>query len=267
MVACICMWIHLATDLSTEYPFGKAICRVGSFLQVLSVTVSVLSLTAVVLNRFLSAITRTFSCVTQTRYKLTIFLIWLIGVVLSFPWLLYTKLVDFDWAGGHERYCVEIFPSKSSRTVYVTFFTCCVYAAPLTFMLILATVTLAHPSHTPSAPTSQMALRMKRRAQQMILVVLITFIICWTPQQATLLWDVYRDPDIPKPTNIAAIKYTAIYLAYSNSAINPIIYIVFNDCFQHVLWKFARCKIRPNAEIRVTPASAQVCSVISVSSS
>lgn len=33
MVACVCMWIHLATDLSTEYPFGKAVCRVGSFLQ------------------------------------------------------------------------------------------------------------------------------------------------------------------------------------------------------------------------------------------
>lgn len=31
----------------------------------------------------------------------------------------------------------------------------------------------------------------------MILAVLVTFIICWTPQQATLLWDVYRDPDKP----------------------------------------------------------------------
>lgn len=129
----------------------------------MSVTVSVESLTAVVLNRFLSAVARTFTSVTQTRYKLTIFLIWLMGVVLSLPWLLYTSLVEFDWAGGHERYCVEIFPSKSSRTVYVTFFTCCVYAAPLSLMLILTTVTLAHPPPTPSAPTSQMALQMKKR--------------------------------------------------------------------------------------------------------
>jgi hypothetical protein len=47
------------------------------------------------------------------------------------------------------------------------------------------------------------------------------------------------------------IQYTTIYIAYFNSALNPILYAGLNDNFRKGFWEVARCRNRRN---KVAPA-------------
>ncbi|XP_053381447.1 neuropeptide FF receptor 2-like [Mercenaria mercenaria] len=67
---------------------------------------------------------------------------------------------------------------------------------------------------------------------RMLIAVLTTFIICWTPQQVFILWDIFRTEDEPIENYIFGAKYAALYVAYSNSAINPVLYGCFNENFR-----------------------------------
>lgn len=91
----------------------------------------------------------------------------------------------------------------------------------------------------------------------MVLTVIIVFCVCWTPNQSLLLWDVYRDRH-QKPPDIKHLHYISLYVAYASSAINPVIYYLYNKCFRHALHTLlkTRCK-RNNTEITVSPETLE----------
>ena len=98
----------------------------------------------------------------------------------------------------------------------------------------------------------------------MLLSVLLAFFICWTPIQILQLYNATRSLDEPVsnrdegmlcklnnfslwkknstiyfvllifqyPDILNLITYIAMYLAYSNSALNPILYAGLNDAFR-----------------------------------
>ena len=78
--------------------------------------------------------------------------------------------------------------------------------------------------------------REKRNARIMFIIV-CTFLFCWTPAfvlyQSLSIW-----PELPIPPLVISSSW---WLAYSNSACNPIIYTVFNNDFREAVIKFL-CK-------------------------
>ncbi|XP_046578769.1 cholecystokinin receptor type A-like [Haliotis rubra] len=108
---------------------------------------------------------------------------------------------------------------------------------------------------TESANEHQVSMaRTSDQAVNMTLTLLVVFFICWTPQQTTLLWDIYRDRHKEKPNGIFAFKYIALYMAYSSSAVNPVVYMMFNKCFRIAAWKSLRFwKKGENSVLTVCP--------------
>lgn len=103
--------------------------------------------------------------------------------------------------------------------------------------------------------TTMLQDRARRKVIKMLLMVFITFVICWTPQQVMLLWAAYeKKENIPEYIN--TIKYIAVFAAYFNSSINPILYGGFNENFRRGFKEAFKCLLLRKRN-RVNPFAAQ----------
>lgn len=95
----------------------------------------------------------------------------------------------------------------------------------------------------------------EQRATQRMLVIVVVFIICWMP--FTLMYLVRgvtsggagggssgnEAAGSGQPAALEALQFLAIWLGYGNSALNPILYTVFNRDFRHAITRLLkRCR-------------------------
>lgn len=115
------------------------------FLSVLVVCVSNLTLTVTIIDRFLATLQSPLQKYTQDHMVIVMLIVWVFGILLSLPYILYTRFIEFDWIGGHERLCQAHFPSMESRRAYVTIFCLVGYVLPMLVMFFLISVSLRRP--------------------------------------------------------------------------------------------------------------------------
>ena len=139
--------------------------------SVLVVCVSNLTLTVTVLDRFLATLHSPLQKYTQDRVVIVMLLVWIFGTLLSLPYILYTRFLEFDWIGGHERLCQAHFPSIESRRAYVTIFCLLGYVLPMLVMFFLISVALRRPQGVTRDNMTQedrMRCQMKRRVSRFL---------------------------------------------------------------------------------------------------
>lgn len=113
--------------------------------SVLVVCVSNLTLTVTIIDRFLATLQSPLQKYTQDHMVIVMLIVWVFGMLLSLPYILYTRFIEFDWIGGHERLCQAHFPSMESRRAYVTIFCLVGYVLPMLVMFFLISVSLRRP--------------------------------------------------------------------------------------------------------------------------
>ncbi|XP_013789283.1 allatostatin-A receptor-like, partial [Limulus polyphemus] len=87
--------------------------------------------------------------------------------------------------------------------------------------------------------------RSKKKVVKLVAVVLIVFVCCWTPFQVIILYSQFGHSSSltgELPTWFPVVTYFATYFAFSNSALNPIIYGGFCNNFRQGLCAVLLCK-------------------------
>lgn len=90
---------------------------------------------ATILDRFLSSVYPKKLSVTQNHQILVISSVWTSALLLSLPWLLYTRMTEIHMFGIHETLCRSHFPSATSKKVYITIFFIFAYVLPIVVMV------------------------------------------------------------------------------------------------------------------------------------
>lgn len=75
-----------------------------------------------------------------------------------------------------------------------------------------------------------------RRLLKMILVIFVSFVICYLPITLTKIWKSANDNNI---FNIAG--YLLVYLT---TCINPIIYVLMSSEYRQAYWNLLRCRCK-----------------------
>ncbi|KAH3861201.1 QRFP-like peptide receptor [Dreissena polymorpha] len=236
LVAVTCPWVHLMTDLSPHWPLGEVICKVHTFVQVTMICSSIFTLCTLTLDRYMAITSPGCLWITQKYQPLTIVIIWVCSLGVAVPWLIFQIYNEFDWIGGHEVVCQVAFPSLAHRRTYYVCFFVLVFLVPVLLMLALLVAAIIRTGYArpDGSLTTEEFKRSQRMAQYFLFTVIVLFCVCWAPQQALLLWDVYRDIHV-KPPGLRSVHFAALYVAYSSSAINPIIYFLFSKCFRETV--------------------------------
>ncbi|XP_078380219.1 RYamide receptor-like [Oculina patagonica] len=218
---------------------GTVLCKCFHSAQVGSLAASVFSLVAISLDRSFAILFPMKTIMTRNVVRFTIVMTWLGALALTVPLMVATKNME----GMNYFSCDENWPSSSlSRTTYVTFLFTTSYIIPLSIIAIvycLAGLRLWRrklPGRCNSIAHGK-AQASSRRASLMLITVVVIFALSWFPFQALEMIRVFNPQLLYEHTIPMEVYFVIPWFGYCNSAINPILYVIFSEKYRQEFYR------------------------------
>ena len=216
---------------------GTVLCKFFHSAQVGSLAASVFSLVAISLDRSFAILFPMKTIMTRNVVRFSIAIIWLCALALSIPLMVASKNVQLE--GTEIMICKEIWEPMSRSTYSLVLFVTG-YVVPLVIIAIvycLAGLRLWSrklPGHRNKVAEKK-AQATSRRATAMLITVVIVFVLSWLPFQVFEMIHQYNPPLFE--TIPIEIYVLLPWFGYANSAINPIIYVIFSENYRQEFYR------------------------------
>ena len=216
---------------------GTLICKVIHPLIGVSLYSAVLTLVVIAVDRFLAIRLPRRKITRPNTARVLVLLTWLASLVTCSP-LIYAMRVD------ERGYCTEkwtpLFSVNSPRVFSITV-NILFYAIPLVVIAVLygAIITKVWARKIPGEVTDANQIRetkTKTQVLKMLTTVVLVFAVCWFPIHLNMVL-----VDFGLVTCLPYYVWsTGVFLAYSNAAINPLIYLLFSTDYRQGAISIAR---------------------------
>uniref|UniRef100_UPI0037E7214F B2 bradykinin receptor n=1 Tax=Semicossyphus pulcher TaxID=241346 RepID=UPI0037E7214F len=233
MMSCLPFWAVTIAQ-GYEWEFGEILCKLVNVAISMNYICSVLFLVLVSVDRYL-ALVKPMSSSRLRRVswaKCICVGIWSLGFLFTLPTLLFRTVAYVDDPSVHA--CILAYPHPAWRLHHN------ITRNLLGFLIPVLVVTYC-TRHIVAALNGRRAgglpgVRGERKATDLVLAVWAVFLFCWTPHQVMrfldtmdyfqltpgCLWGHVLDIGIQLST----------YLAYSNSAVNPFLFVIVGKHFR-----------------------------------
>lgn len=234
---------------------GNITCKVSIFLDALSLAASVLTLMAISVDRYLAIVHVLREPMSKKKVKLVLVSLWLFAATLQSPFLVKYKVHAIEenhhcfgsWSDQREtnlkiyRYEVAI------RFVFL-------YIIPLVLMTVLYSSIIRVLKKRQAFGENMSQLRIQAQnvtVIKMVVSVVLLFAFCWLPAHIVTLMIAFA---YQKLTCMPiSLLLSLLALAHANGAINPCIYLIFNENFRKGLKQlFVNCRKKPTLGLGTT---------------
>ncbi|KAF1395255.1 hypothetical protein PFLUV_G00009640 [Perca fluviatilis] len=224
-----------------EWYFGEGYCKFHNFFPVTSVFASIYSMTAIAVDRYMAIIHPLKPRLSAKATTAVIVCIWSLAVVLAFP-LCYFSTTR---ALPRRTLCYVAWPRMADDPfMYHTIVTVLVYVLPLVVMGITYTIVglTLWGGEIPgdSSDNYHGQLRAKRKVVKMMIIVVVTFALCWLPYHVYFI-ATGLNKRLVKWKYIQQVYLSVLWLAMSSTMYNPIIYCCLNSRFRAGFKRVFRC--------------------------
>uniref|UniRef100_A0A8C8YD20 Neuromedin-K receptor n=1 Tax=Prolemur simus TaxID=1328070 RepID=A0A8C8YD20_PROSS len=224
--------VNFVYALHGEWYFGAGFCRFQNFFPISAVFASICSMTAIAVHRYMAITDPLKPRLSATATKIVIGGIWILAFLLAFPQCLYSKTKVMP---GRTLCYVQWPEGPKQHFTYHMVVIVLVYCFPLLVMGATYTavgVTLwggEIPGDTCDKYHEQ--LKAKRKVVKMMIIVVMTFAICWLPYHIYfILTAIYQQ--LNRWKYIQQVYLASFWLAMSSTMYNPIIYCCLNKRFR-----------------------------------
>ncbi|XP_036446915.1 neuromedin-K receptor-like [Colossoma macropomum] len=215
-----------------EWYFGLGYCRFHNFYPVAALFASIYTMTAIAVDRYMAIIHPLKPRFSATVTKVVIVCVWGAAVVLAFPLCFYSKTRNVP----HRTLCYVAWPRRADDAfMYHIIVAVLMYLLPLVVMGITYSkvgVTLwgsSVPGYSSENYLEQ--LQAKRKVVKMMVVVVVTFAVCWLPYHMYFIVT-GLNRQLSKWKSIQQVYLAVVWLAMSSTMYNPIIYCCLNSRFR-----------------------------------
>lgn len=227
-------------QLSCQWGFGKVFCNIYTSLDVMLCTASILNLFMISLDRY-CAVTdplRYPVLVTPVRVAVSLVLIWVISITLSF------LSIHLEWNGRPENLSDSHAVPKCKvqvNLVYglvdglVTFYLPLLVMCVTYYRILRIAREQARRIHNVG-PWRAATLR-EHKATVTLAAVMGAFVVCWLPYFTVFVYrGLQGDSAVDK-----TVEDVVLWLGYANSALNPVLYAALNRDFRTAYQQLFRC--------------------------
>ena len=195
-----------------DWPFGETLCHLNNFSLMVSTYVSTYTLTAIALDRHRVVLKPLSRRMSKTLAAVLLLLIWVLAVLLSLPFGIYTTVQqrslvleeDGEVVVEVVRRCRNQYPSPPARFgQYLTVITFLLqYCVPLTLIGVAygrIVQSLWSRTHVGAVTANQQQsqARAKRKSIKLLIAVVVVFALCWLPLNLYhLLTDLHPHPEV-----------------------------------------------------------------------
>ncbi|XP_063147689.1 oxytocin receptor [Candoia aspera] len=279
---------QLIWDITFKFKGPDYLCRLIKYLQVVGMFASTYMLLLMSLDRCL-AICQPLRSLHRRSDRLSVLLTWVVCLLFSIPQLQIFSMRNVDHGGMD---CWATFIQPWGPKAYVTWMTLTVYIIPVIVLSVcyglisfkiwqnvkLKTIHETSMSLTSSnshggtlsrVSSIKLISKAKIRTVKMTFIIVLAFIMCWTPFFIVQMWLVW-DENAPKE---ALPFIITTLLASLNSCCNPWIYMLFTGhLFHDLLHRFLCCssqylKARQGCDLSISKKSNSSTFVLSLKSS
>lgn len=219
-----------------DWLFGEALCRVVNTMLYMNFYSSICFLMLVSIDRYLALVkTMSMGRMRGVRWaKLYSLVIWGCALLLSSPMLAFRTMQEYDAEGHNVTACVIMYPSRTWE-VFTN-----ILLNSVGFLLPLSVITFCTVQIMQVLRNNEMQkfkeIQTERKATLLVLAVLLLFVVCWLPFQiSTFLDTLLRLQVLSGCWNEYVIDvFTQIssFVAYSNSCLNPLVYVIVGKRFR-----------------------------------
>ncbi|XP_071281680.1 relaxin-3 receptor 1 [Agelaius tricolor] len=241
--------------LDFNWLFGKAMCKIVSYVTAMNMYASVFFLTAMSVARYRSVAS---SLKNQRRRdplggccsaKWLCALIWLSAVLASLPHAIFsTTATVFD-----DVLCLVKFPEGRGNNAQLWLglyhiqkvllgFLVPLVVISLCYLLLVRFISHKHVGSTCSGPS----IKRRSKVTRSVSIVVLSFFLCWLPNQALTTWGILIKLNVVHFSNEYFLSQVYLFpisvcLAHSNSCLNPILYCLmrreFRKALKNLLWR------------------------------
>ncbi|XP_041982158.1 neuropeptide receptor 22 [Aricia agestis] len=233
----ICPWFMLVRDFYQNYVLKNFGCRFEGFLQATLLLASVIAVMMVSYDRLAAAALTSEARITKAVAPKLIIAAWIIPFGLSLPWMIKREYMERQWLDFLESFCVE---DLKVLGIYWHFILLLLVWIPLGVMVVTYGTIMWRlewsARELASRGGGQTVSRARTKALRITACVLITTAVCRIPYTIMLYWRNNLNNEINAVEGGYEIMwFTANYLMYVNSAINPLIYGFTNVRFRRAM--------------------------------
>uniref|UniRef100_A0A3B4DVX0 G-protein coupled receptors family 1 profile domain-containing protein n=1 Tax=Pygocentrus nattereri TaxID=42514 RepID=A0A3B4DVX0_PYGNA len=230
------------TALDFSWPFGDAMCKTVLSVTVMNMYASVFFLTAMSVTRYFSIVSSTktpqLRSVGSVRWACA--LLWFLATVATAPTAIFSAVTNV--AG--EELCLLKFPAGQ---YWLAFYH--LQKILLAFVLPMLVLSVSYGLLLRFVKTRSMnncRSRRKLRVTKTVTLMVLSFFLCWLPNQAITFWGVLVKFNVIYWDEAFYTVHTYVFpasvcLAHTNSCLNPFIYCLMRREFRAKL-KISACK-------------------------
>ncbi|XP_055964257.1 B2 bradykinin receptor [Sorex fumeus] len=226
-----------------DWLFGEALCRLVSALVSMNLYGSVYFLVLVSVDRYL-ALAKTLSLgrLRRVRWaKLHSLAVWGCALLLSAPMLAFRTLREYAAEGHNVTVCLIAYPGPQPARAWPVATN--VLLNTVGFLLPLAVIAFCTRRILAALRSNDLqrfqAARAERKATWLVLAVLLLFVLCWLPFQLSTFLDTLLRLDVLSGCRaellVDVLTQVSSFVAYSNSCLNPLLYVLVGKRFRKKL--------------------------------
>ncbi|XP_017281360.1 putative gonadotropin-releasing hormone II receptor [Kryptolebias marmoratus] len=246
LVTFIVMPVDATWNITVQWLAGDLACRFLMFLKLLAMYSCAFVTVVISLDRQSAILNPLAISMAPKRNRMMLMVAWIMSALLSVPQMFIFHNVTITYPANFTQCTTRgSFDTHWQETAYNMFTFCCLFLLPLAIMIICYTrifIRISKHMTKQSLSSDEPHLRCSKnnipkarmRTLKMSIVIVISFIVCWTPYYLLGLWYWFFPDDLEGKVSHSLTHILFIFGLF-NTCLDPIIYGLFTIPFQRGL--------------------------------